>query len=135
MGVGTNILGYSHPEVDASVQEVILNGNMSTLNAPEEVYLAERLIDMHQFAEMAKFCRSGGEANAVAIRIVEPPRRDAVAFCGYHGWHDWYLATICARKTDCATIFYQGYPRLECPIASQTQYFHSNTTISSNLKH
>ena len=94
MGVGTNILGYSHPEVDASVQEVILNGNMSTLNAPEEVYLAERLIDMHQFAEMAKFCRSGGEANAVAIRIARAASgRDAVAFCGYHGWHDWYLAT------------------------------------------
>lgn len=99
MGVGTNILGYSHPEVDDAVREVIANGNMSTLNAAEEVYLAERLIDMHQFADMAKFCRTGGEANAVAIRIARAASgKDAVAICGYHGWHDWYLATNLASE-------------------------------------
>jgi glutamate-1-semialdehyde 2,1-aminomutase len=72
---------------------VVADGNMSTLNAPEEVYLAERLIDLHPWADMARFCRSGGEANAVAIRIARAAcGRDKVAFCGYHGWHDWYLA-------------------------------------------
>ncbi len=93
MGVGTNILGYSHPEVDRAVQEIVKKGNMSTLNAPEEVLLAERLIDLHPWSDMVKFARSGGEANAVAIRIARAASgKDNVAICGYHGWHDWYLS-------------------------------------------
>lgn len=94
MGVGTNLLGYGHEAVDAAVRRVVDAGNMSTLNAPEEVELAERLIELHPWAEMARFARTGGEANAVAIRIARAASgRDGVAICGYHGWHDWYLAT------------------------------------------
>lgn len=93
MGIGTNTLGYGHPEVDAGVAEVVSTGNMSTLNCPEEVYLAEKLIEIHPWADMARFARSGGEANAIAIRIARAAAgKDKVAFCGYHGWHDWYLA-------------------------------------------
>ena len=69
MGIGTNILGYGHPEVDEAVKITIQRGNMSTLNCPEEVYLAEKLIELHPWADMARFARSGGEANAIAIRI------------------------------------------------------------------
>tara|TARA_A100001015_G_scaffold47340_1_gene52261 strand:- start:1737 stop:3764 length:2028 start_codon:yes stop_codon:yes gene_type:complete len=93
MGVGTNTLGYGHPEVDEAVLKNINNGNMSTLNCPEEVQLAEKLIDMHSWAEMVRFARSGGEANAIAIRIARAASgKDNVAVCGYHGWHDWYLS-------------------------------------------
>jgi len=73
--------------------ETINKGNMSTFNAPEEVYLAEKLIELHSWAGMARFARSGGEANAIAIRIARAASgKDKVAICGYHGWHDWYLA-------------------------------------------
>ena len=93
MGVGTNILGYNDKEVDKVVKEAIDNGNLSTLNCPEEVYLAERLIDIHPWFEMARFARTGGEANAMAIRIARAhSKKDNVAICGYHGWHDWYLS-------------------------------------------
>lgn len=93
MGVGTNILGYGNEEIDAEVRLVIDNGNMSTLNAPEEVYLAEKLIELHPWADMVRFARSGGEANAIAIRIARAASgKDKVAVCGYHGWHDWYLS-------------------------------------------
>jgi glutamate-1-semialdehyde 2,1-aminomutase len=93
MGVGTNSLGYGHPEVDAAVISTVMAGNMSTLNCPEEVYLSEKLIELHPWADMVKLARSGGEANAVAIRIARAASgRDKVAFCGYHGWHDWYLS-------------------------------------------
>lgn len=93
MGVGTNILGYSNPAVDDAVRRTIDKGNLSTLNAPEEVYLAERLVEMHPWADMARFARSGGEACAVAVRIARAASgKSHVAFCGYHGWHDWYLA-------------------------------------------
>ena len=93
MGVGTNTLGYGHPQVDIAVKKNIGLGNLTTLNCPEEVFLAEKLIEMHPWADMAKFTRSGGEANAVAIRIARAAAgKDGVAICGYHGWHDWYLA-------------------------------------------
>ncbi len=93
MGVGTNTLGYGHSEVDAAVRAVLDAGNLSTLNAPEEVWLAEKLLEVAPFADMVRFTRSGGEANAVAIRIARAAAgRDGVAICGYHGWHDWYLS-------------------------------------------
>lgn len=93
MGIGTNTLGYGQPEVDDAVLQTIATGNMSTLNCPEEVYLAEKLIEMHPWADMARLARSGGEANAIAIRIARAAAgKDKVAICGYHGWHDWYLS-------------------------------------------
>lgn len=94
MGIGTNTLGYGHDEVDEAVMKTVLNGNMSTLNCPEEVYLAEKLIEINPWADMVRFARSGGEANAIAIRIARAASgKDKVAICGYHGWHDWYLST------------------------------------------
>ncbi len=94
MGIGTNALGYGNDEVDEAVRKVVQDGNMSTFNCPEEVYLAEQLIAMHPWADMARFCRTGGEANAVAIRIARAASgKDKVAICGYHGWHDWYIST------------------------------------------
>lgn len=93
MGIGTNTLGYGHPEVDEAVAKTVRDGNMSTLNCPEEVYLAEKLVALHPWAEMARFARSGAEANAIAIRIARAAvGREKVAICGYHGWHDWYLS-------------------------------------------
>lgn len=93
MGIGTNTLGYGHPEIDEAVRMVIGSGNMSTLNCPEEVYLAEKLVELHPWSSMVRFARTGGEANAVAIRIARAATgKEKVAICGYHGWHDWYLA-------------------------------------------
>ena len=94
MGIGTNTLGYGHPKVDEAVLETVKNGNMSTLNCPEEVALAEKLIEINPWADMVRFARSGGEANSIAIRIARAASgKDKVAICGYHGWHDWYLST------------------------------------------
>ena len=93
MGIGTNILGYGHEEVDKEVKKCVENGNMSTLNCSEEVTLAEQLLEINPWADMVRFARSGGEANSIAIRIARAASgRDNVAICGYHGWHDWYLS-------------------------------------------
>ena len=93
MGIGTNTLGYGNEEVDSAVMETVKKGNMSTLNCPEEVYLAEKLIEMNTWADMVRFARTGGEANSIAIRIARAASgRDNVAICGYHGWYDWYLS-------------------------------------------
>jgi glutamate-1-semialdehyde aminotransferase/spore coat polysaccharide biosynthesis protein SpsF (cytidylyltransferase family) len=93
MGIGTNILGYGNDEVDEAVLNTVKDGNMSTLNCPEEVYLAEKLVELHPWADMVRLARTGGESNAVAIRIARAASgKDKIAICGYHGWHDWYLS-------------------------------------------
>ena len=92
-GIGANVLGYADPDVDAAVQEAISNGTSCSLNCPEEVELAEVLCDLHLWADMVRFARTGGESMAVAVRIARAHTgKDKIAFCGYHGWHDWYLA-------------------------------------------
>ncbi|CAB5086949.1 aminotransferase, Class III pyridoxal-phosphate dependent [Olavius algarvensis associated proteobacterium Delta 3] len=93
MGVGSCILGYADPDVDTAVKRAIDHGSMCTLNCPEEVALAEKLIEIHPWAEMVRFARTGGEACAVAVRIARAASgKSGIAFCGYHGWHDWYLS-------------------------------------------
>ncbi|MGE4505031.1 MAG: aminotransferase class III-fold pyridoxal phosphate-dependent enzyme [Desulfovibrionaceae bacterium] len=92
-GIGATVLGYADPDVDAAVIKAIHGGVASSLNCPEEVDLAERLCGLHPWADMVRYTRAGGEAMTVAVRIARAKTgRDVVAFCGYHGWHDWYLA-------------------------------------------
>ena len=94
MGIGANILGYADDDVDNAVINVIKNGSSSSLNCQEEVELAEVLIDLHTWADMVRYTRSGGEACAIAIRIARAhTKRDKILFSGYHGWSDWYLAS------------------------------------------
>jgi glutamate-1-semialdehyde aminotransferase len=97
-GIGSCILGYADPDVDRAVKSAIDNGSMTTLNCPEEVELAELLLELHPWAGMVRYTRSGGEAMSVAVRVARAATgRDKVAFCGYHGWHDWYLAANLSR--------------------------------------
>ena len=92
-GVGACVLGAADPDVDAAVEKAIRAGAMSTLMCPEEVELAELLIELHPWAHMVRYGRGGGEVMAIAVRIARAASgRDRVAFCGYHGWQDWYLA-------------------------------------------
>ncbi len=93
MGIGTNILGYSNSKIDNHVKKIISKGTMSTLNCVEEVSLSEKLIKMHKWSSMCKFARTGAEASAIAIRIGRIySKKNKIAVCGYHGWHDWYLS-------------------------------------------
>ncbi|MCR4325587.1 MAG: aminotransferase class III-fold pyridoxal phosphate-dependent enzyme [Patescibacteria group bacterium] len=93
MGVGSCLLGYADADVDKAVKERIDRGSMSTLNTPEEVELAELLCRVHPWADMVRYARTGGEAMAIAVRIARAyTGREKVAFCGYHGWADWYLS-------------------------------------------
>lgn len=98
MGIGACILGYADPDVNKAVKKVVDQGSMCTLNSPEEVELAELLLKLHPWAEQVRYARTGGEAMAQAVRIARAASgKDQVAFCGYHGWHDWYLAANLAN--------------------------------------
>ena len=97
--IGACILGFADPDVDKAVIDAIGKGSMSTLNCPEEVELAELLFRLHPWAENVRYARGGGEAMSMAVRIARAKtKRDKVAFCGYHGWNDWYLAANLAQE-------------------------------------
>jgi glutamate-1-semialdehyde aminotransferase len=99
-GIGACTLGHADPDVDKAVIDAIKCGNMSTLNVPEEIELAELLCEIHPWAEMVRYARTGGEAMAVAARIIRAATgKDKILFCGYHGWHDWYLSANLAEST------------------------------------
>ena len=91
--IGACILGYADPDVNKAVKKAVVSGSISTLNSPEEVELAKLLCKLHPWAKMVRYARTGGEAMAVAIRIARThSKKDKIAFCGYHGWQDWYLS-------------------------------------------
>ena len=82
-----------------AVNKASENGVNCTLNSPEEVYLAEKLLELNPFAGGVKFAKTGAEAMSIAIRIARAySKKDKVAFSGYHGWSDWYMATNLARE-------------------------------------
>lgn len=100
-GILACILGYSDPDVNAAVMRRVSLGSMSTLQTYDEVELAELLLQIHPWADNARFTRAGGESMAVAVRIARASTgRDRIALCGYHGWHDWYLAANLTPATD-----------------------------------
>lgn len=94
MGIGSCMLGYADKDVNAAVIDAVNRGSMSILNCPQEVELAELLLKLHPWADMVRYARTGGESMAVAVRIARAyTGQETIAFCGYHGWADWYLAT------------------------------------------
>lgn len=93
MGIGACILGYADEDVNNAVRCAVEAGSFCTLNAPQEMELAELLLELHPWAQCVRYARTGGEAMAQAVRIARAASgREKVLFCGYHGWHDWYLA-------------------------------------------
>ncbi|MDA1314234.1 MAG: aminotransferase class III-fold pyridoxal phosphate-dependent enzyme [Acidobacteria bacterium] len=100
MGIGSCLLGYRDPDVTEAVVQRIQHGSMCTLNNPEEVELAGLLIDIHPWADQVRYARAGGESMAIAARIARAAtKRNLVAICGYHGWHDWYLAANLGQES------------------------------------
>src|SRR5262249_19590715 len=102
LGSGAVLLGHAFPNIVQAVQEQAAQGTGLSVNHPLEIETAELLAEAVPCADMVRFCKGGGEANAVAIRIARAATgRDKVVFCGYHGWHDWYLA---ANLSSSATL-------------------------------
>ena len=108
MGVGTNILGYADKDVNKASINKIKCSNSSTLISHDEANLAKELISAHPWSSKTVFARTGGEANAVALRIARlSNKKKEVAVCGYHGWHDWYLAAN-IKKDNLKEIHLEG---------------------------
>lgn len=129
MGVGANVLGYAYDEVDRAAKSAIDHAGMCTLNAPEEVDLAEILLEMHPWADMVRYAKAGGEAMSMAARIARAyTRKDIVLVCGYHGWHDWYLSANLVKGDPLADVHLKGLEPAGVPrgLAGTNLIFHYN---------
>ena len=129
MGVGSNVLGYAFDEVDNAAIDAIHNGGMCTLNAPEEVVLANKLLELHPWAGMVRYAKAGGEAMSMAARIARAyTKKDVVLVCGYHGWHDWYLSANLVAGDPLADVHLKGLEPVGVPrgLAGTNLIFHYN---------
>jgi glutamate-1-semialdehyde 2,1-aminomutase len=135
MGVGSCSLGYADEDVNLAVVNAIRDGSMCTLNSYEEVELAERLTDLHSWSDMVRFSRTGGEACAIAVRIGRAATgRDKIAFCGYHGWHDWYLATNLNNTTNLNEQLLPGLEPTGVPNSLKNSIFPFNYNCIEELE-
>jgi glutamate-1-semialdehyde 2,1-aminomutase len=108
-GIGSIILGYCDPVIDDAVREQLALGTVYSINHELEVELAEELTRTIPSAEMVRYAKCGGEACAMAVRIARGVTgRDLVLFCGYHGWHDWYLAANLAEEASLNAHLFPG---------------------------
>lgn len=117
-GIGSIILGYGDPVVDEAVIRTIQNGLTTSVNHELELELAEELIQTIPSAEMVRYAKCGGEACTIAVRIARGVTgKDRVLFCGYHGWHDWYLAANLGEEAALATHLFPGIDPIGVPRA------------------
>ena len=116
VGIGTSVLGYSDNDVNKTAFKTIKNSTMNTLNPPEDVELAEILLKLHPWADNVRYCRTGGETMAVAARLARAcTKKDKILFCGYHGWHDWYLSANLKSKKSLNSHLLPGLDPLGVP--------------------
>src|SRR5438093_3808462 len=117
-GIGAIILGYADPVVDEAVRQQIATGTIYSINHQLEIELAEELIRTIPCAEMVRYAKGGGEACAIASRIARGVTgRDKVLFCGYHGWHDWYLAANLSAEAHLNAHLFPGIEPIGVPKA------------------
>ena len=133
MGIGTNILGYGQAEVDAAVHATIDAGNMSTLNCPEEVYLAEQTRGAASVGAYGTFARTGGEADAIAVRIARAATgrdklRSAATMAGTIGT----LPPISAMNATSPGTCCRALQRVECRAACAARCCLSITIALTN---
>jgi len=94
MGVGPLVLGYTHPEVDEAIRSQLSDGITFSLMHPLEVIVAEQIRRVVPGAQSVRFSKTGCDVTTAAVRLARAfTKRNKVVCCGYHGWHDWYIAT------------------------------------------
>jgi len=93
MGVGPISLGYAYPAVDEAIRRQLADGITFSLMHPLEIEVAERIRELVPCAEGVRFSKTGCDVTSAAVRLARAyTRREKVLCCGYHGWHDWYIA-------------------------------------------
>ncbi len=134
-GVGQSVLGYANPKVDSAVNESNKSGNITSLNSFQEVELAKKLIKIHPWSGFARFAKTGGEAGVIATRIARSiNNREKIAICGYHGWHDWYLAANLKSKNNLNSHLLKGLKSIGVPKSLKNSVFPFRMNNFDDLK-
>ena len=93
MAVGPLVLGYRDRSVDDAIRAQLDAGITFSLPHPLEVEVAELIQEVVPGAERIRFGKNGCDVTTAAVRLARAfTGRDKVLCCGYHGWHDWYIA-------------------------------------------
>jgi glutamate-1-semialdehyde aminotransferase len=93
MGVGPLSLGYCYPKVDDAIKKQLEDGITFSMMHPLEVEVSELIRDIIPNAEAVRFSKTGADATSAAVRLARAyTRKNKILCCGYHGWHDWYIA-------------------------------------------
>jgi glutamate-1-semialdehyde aminotransferase len=99
LGLASITLGYAYPAITEAVARQVAEGSIFSLPHPLEVEVAERLTEIIPCAEMARFVKTGSEADAAAVRIARAATgRERIVSGGYHGWHEWHAITTPRAK-------------------------------------
>jgi glutamate-1-semialdehyde 2,1-aminomutase len=92
-------LGYNNKEVVASVKRQLKKGTIFSLPGTLEAEVAELIVDTVPSADLVRFAKNASDATSAAIRLSRAyTGRSEIAFCGYHGWADWYIGATTMNK-------------------------------------
>ena len=98
MGVGPLSLGYAYPKVDEAIKKQLEDGITFSMMHPLEVEVAELIREVVPNAEAVRYSKTGADATSAAVRLARAyTGKNKILCCGYHGWHDWYIA-VTARN-------------------------------------
>ena len=93
MAIGPLSLGYAYPAVDEAIRRQLESGITFSQMHPLEVEVAELVREVVPGAEMVRYSKTGCDVTTAAVRLARAfTGKNRVACCGYHGWHDWYIA-------------------------------------------
>ncbi len=114
MGCHPLILGYSDKDINNAVIKQLRKGSTFSLMNELEYEVSKKLINVIPSAEMVRFGKNGADATTIGVRVARAAtKRDHIAYCGYHGWHDWFIAN---------TDLNQGIPEFNKKLAHSFNY-------------
>ena len=110
MSWGPMLLGHNHPDVNAAIHAAADKGASFGAPCPDEVGLAQAVVDAVPGIDMVRMVNSGTEATMSAVRLARgfTGKSMVVKFIGcYHGHADPFLA---AAGSGLATLCIPGTP-------------------------